>query len=107
MTYTLLFLHGHVTGEVRARPNLSAFSITITLAFGTFTPTSITVVEIRISIFPFLNSSIIVSFSLGLILPCKYSTLYSGNISCLYLFANSITDYKFNSSFSSTNGQTI
>ena len=77
------------------------------LAFGTFTPTSITVVEIKISIFPFLNSSIIKSFSFGFIFPCKYSTLYSGNTSFLYLSASSITDFKFNSSFSSTSGHTI
>ena len=36
-------------------PNLSAFSITITVAFGTSTPTSTTVVETRISYSLFLN----------------------------------------------------
>ena len=91
-----------------ANPNLSAFSTTIILEFGTFTPTSITVVAIKIWISPFLNLSIISSFSFGFIFPYTHSTLYSLNVSFWYFSASSITDCKPSiSSFSSTNGHTI
>ena len=59
------------------------------------------------SIFPSLNFSIISSFSLGFIFPCKNSTLYCGNISLLYVSYNFSTDFKSISSFSSTNGHTM
>ena len=51
------------------KPNLLAFSITMTFAFGKSIPTSITVVETIISIFLFKNSFSIFSFSCLSILP--------------------------------------
>ena len=58
-----------------AKPNLSAFSITIMFAFGTSTPTSITVVEISMLILFSLKSCITCSLSFGFIFPCNISTL--------------------------------
>ena len=45
--------------------------MTITVAFGTSTPTSITVVATRTSIWPAENSRITRSFSSGCSRPCK------------------------------------
>ena len=51
------------------KPNLSAPSTSITVAFGTSMPTSITVVDTRISMSPFLKLFITRSFSFEAILP--------------------------------------
>ena len=59
----------------------SAFSTSITVAFGTSTPTSITVVEISRCERPLRNSSIRASLSAGRIRPCSRSTVRSGKIS--------------------------
>ena len=58
-----------------ANPNLSADSIAIMQAFGTSTPTSITVVDTSRSISPRLNASITASFSEFFILPCISAVL--------------------------------
>ena len=52
-------------------PNRSASITTITVAFGTSTPTSITVVATRTSIRPAANSVIVRSFSSGVSRPCS------------------------------------
>ena len=49
----------------------SAFSMSITFAFGTSTPTSMTTVETSMSISPFAKARITASFSRGRIRPCK------------------------------------
>ena len=51
------------------RPNRSAFSMSITVAFGTLTPTSMTVVATMIWAFPLANRCIWWSFSAGFIFP--------------------------------------
>ncbi len=62
-------------------PKRSAFSIIITEAFGTFTPTSITVVATIICALPEMKSCICSSFSAAFILPCTLHTVHSGNSS--------------------------
>ena len=64
---------------VRESPKRSAFSMTITEAFGTFTPTSITVVATIIWVSPLTKRCISASFSAGFILPCTLLTWQSGN----------------------------
>lgn len=59
------------------RPNRSAFSYIITVAFGTLTPTSTTVVETSTWISPLANRSMI-SFSAAFICPCSISTVMPG-----------------------------
>ena len=59
-----------------ANPNRSASWITIKVALGTSTPTSITVVETNPAYFPALKSAIIWSFSAPSILPCKIPIAY-------------------------------
>ena len=44
--------------------------MTMTLALGTFTPTSITVVATSICVSPFTKACISASFSTAFILPC-------------------------------------
>ena len=86
-------------------PNRSAFSITIIFAFGTFTPTSITVVDTSMLISPRTNSSITSSFSFAFIFPCIRPILNSGNIACN--FSASISAFcKSLVSVSSINGHT-
>ena len=57
-----------------ASPNRSAFSMTMTVAFGTFTPTSMTVVDTSSVISPAANARMIRSFSAGFIRPCRQAT---------------------------------
>jgi hypothetical protein len=60
-------------------PNRSACSIIITVALGTSTPTSITVVATRRSASPDLNRCIASSFSYGSIRPWTISARYGRN----------------------------
>ena len=55
-------------------PNRSASRITITVALGTSTPTSMTVVETRTCTSPWAKACIVRSFSSGGIRPCSIST---------------------------------
>ena len=61
------------------RPNRSAFSTTMTVALGTSTPTSMTVVDTSTSSSPALNACMTASFSLGLSFPCKSPTRRPGS----------------------------
>ena len=58
-----------------ARPKRSACSITITLALGTSTPTSITVVETRMRVSPATKAAMAASLSRPGIWPCSSPTL--------------------------------
>ena len=53
--------------------------MTITVALGTSTPTSITVVETSICASPDLKRRIAASLSSGFMRPCTTSTTYSGS----------------------------
>ncbi len=59
----------------------SAFSITISVAFGTSTPTSMTVVATSSWILPALKASIAWSFDFGGMRPCTSPTRTSGSAS--------------------------
>ena len=87
------------------RPNLSALSIIISVAFGMSIPTSITVVETRTEISFLWNFCIISSLSLALILPCKKAILMSGNTDRSLSYALS-PETAFIASDSSISGQT-
>ena len=63
-------------------PKRSAFSMTIRVAFGTFTPTSMTVVDTSTPISFFTKASMMASFSVLFIFPCKKPTLTWGIASC-------------------------
>ena len=60
-------------------PKRSAFSTIISEALGTFTPTSMTVVETSTSVSPSAKALMTASFSPGFILPCISATLTSGS----------------------------
>ena len=72
-----------------ANPNRSAFSIIITEALGTFTPTSMTVVATMICASPETNRCIWASFSAAFILPCTIHTWYSGKASRMRSYPSS------------------
>ncbi|KAG1390189.1 hypothetical protein G6F59_015287 [Rhizopus arrhizus] len=65
-----------------ARPSRSAFSITISEALGTSTPTSMTVVATSRSISPALNATIVASFSAAFRRPCTSPTRTPGSSAC-------------------------
>ena len=52
---THLYQYDHEADEAEQAQSVLEFSITMILAFGTFTPTSITVVDTNTSIFPDKN----------------------------------------------------
>ena len=86
-----------------ARPKRSACSITITVAFGTSTPTSTTVVATRISLSWALNRRMTVSFSSPFMRPWTKATR-GPNISLSMAWRSSAA-VRVLTSVSSTNGQ--
>ena len=83
----------------------SAFSITITVAFGTSTPTSMTVVATSSWIRPAWNSSIVASFCRGGMRPCTSPTFSCGSASVSWAAVSSAA-WQRSSSDSSMSGQT-
>ena len=88
-----------------ARPKRSAFSITITVAFGTSTPTSTTVVETNTWISFFEKRSIISFFSVDRIWPFRAATVMEGGSACESIRAYSSTFSRSIFSLSSIIGQ--
>ena len=88
-----------------ANPNLSAHSITIIVASGTSTPTSITVVATRILLSPDLNSFIDVSLSIWFCFPWINETLMFLKLFFKKLYL-SLTAIRSEFSESSIRGQT-
>ena len=81
----------------------------MTAALGTSTPTSMTVVDTRMSVSRAAKAAITASFSFGFILPWTWATRRSGNTSCWSFAAYSVTAFRSSppSSLSETWGQTI
>ena len=82
--------------------------MTISAAFGTSTPTSMTVVDTSTSVSPRAKADIISSFSFAFILPCMQAILRSGR-AARRASACSSADFMPSapSSFSSMRGQTM
>ena len=88
-----------------ASPMRSAFSITMSVAFGTSTPTSITVVATSSWIRPLLNASIAESRAAAGMRPCTSPTFTSGSASARRAAVSSAACAR-SSSDSSISGQT-
>ena len=87
-------------------PKRTASSMSMTVALGTSTPTSITVVDTKTSRSPFRKEVITFSFSLDGICPCSSPRRRSGHTSVRRRSYSSVADFACTRSDSSTSGQT-
>jgi hypothetical protein len=86
-----------------ASPNRSAFSISIRVAFGTSTPTSITVVLMSALVSPRRNRSMMDCFSGAGIRPCNSSQRNGRSLSC-HCSNSAAAAFAFSFSLSSMSG---